>query len=54
MEEEPVMVNNEKLSDPRFDQDWKFRKSLRIKNHGVSRNSLDYNARTTNGFNDTS
>jgi hypothetical protein len=46
MEEEPIMVNNEKLSDQRFDPDWKFRNSLRVKNHGISRNSLDYSART--------
>ena len=25
MAEEPVLINNEKLSDPRFDPEWKFR-----------------------------
>ena len=58
MVENPVQVNNELLSDPRFDPEWKFRKSLVIdkgqENHMQTRNSLDYNARTTRGFNDTS
>ena len=56
MAEEPILINNEKLSDPRHDPDWKFRSSLRISPKEVSpaRNSLDYSARTFRGFNDTS
>ena len=30
MAEEPVFVNNEKFSDQRFDQNWKFRQTLRM------------------------
>ena len=51
----PFLINNEKLSDPRFDPEYKFRQSLRVSEREVkpTRRSLDYSARTYRGFNDT-